>query len=303
MADEKGAGAEKKGFFARRKQEKQADNATAQGAAPPRVPTTPLKGAALPPRPGGLPPRPAQPVPRPEVRYSLESLPEVEKRIDRMSANERREKLLERYEQKYGEKLDVPKVFVSIEDEKKADAAAAADEMAGGATAIDEGRLAAVTGMAPPKPAAPAPRPPAPAKPGFFGAKPAPAAPPAPAKPGAPAAARPAAPAPARPGAPVAAAPKPIQPGIPVEYTLRSFWKYLWNPTRMPIRAIAKLKYPGDQTKLNMYTAADIGIWVLLVIPRFLGLLWAGLIVALISKFRNKKKEPEAAEAAPVAAD
>jgi hypothetical protein len=292
MAEQNDAGPEKKGFFAKRKEAKEA--AKAAKALPQKIPTPPLRTGAPQARPAAPPPRPAPPPP--EVRVSLESLPEVEKRIDRMSAVERRQKLLDRYEQKYGEKLDAPKVFVSIEDDKKAEAAAAADAMAGG-KAVDEAKLAAVTGMAPPKPAAPAPKPAPPAKTGFFGAKPAP--PPA-AKIGAPAPPKPAAPAPARPAAPVAAAPEPAQPGIPVKYTGGAFWKYLWHPGRFPMRAIAKLKYPGNQSKLNMYTAADGLIWVLLVIPRFAVLLWAGLIGVAVSKYILKKK-PEAAEPSPAA--
>jgi hypothetical protein len=305
MAEQKVAGPEKKGFFAKRAERKEAEKAAAQ--APPKIPTAPLKPGAPPARPAApLPPRPAAaPPPRPappppEIRVSLESLPEVEKRIDRMSATERRQSLLERYEKKYGEQLDMPKVFVSIEDEKKAGAAAAADAMAGGPAAIDEGKLATVTGMAPPRPAAPPPKAPAPARTGFFGAKPAALAP---ARPVAQAPARPAGGIPARPVAPVEAAPVQAQPGIPVYYTAKAFWKYLWNPTRFPMRAIAKLKFPGDRSKLNMYTVADAGIWALLLIPRFLVLLWAGLIVAAVNKYVFKKKQPGAPEAKPAATD
>jgi hypothetical protein len=291
MAEQKGAGPEKKGFFARRREDKAAATPAGKPAAPARTTAPPLKGTAPQARPAAAP---AKPAPQPEVRVSLESLPEVEKRIDRMSATERRQKLLDRYEQKYGERLDLPKVFISIEDETKAEAASAADAMPAGRP-VDEARMAAVTGMAPPRPAAPPPKAPAPARTGFFGARP--AAPQA-ARPGAPAPARPAAPVAAGPAAP-AAAPGPVQPGIPVQYTGKAFWKYLWNPARFPMRAIAKLKFPGNQSKLNMYTAADAGIWILLAIPRFLVLLWAGLIAAAVSKYVLKKKGPEAAEPVP----
>ncbi len=297
MAEHKVAGPEKKGFFAKRAARKEAEKAAAR--APPKTPTTPLRPASASVRPAAAPPHGPAPRP-PEVRVSLESLPEVEKRIDRMNATQRRKDLLERYERRYGEKLDMPRVFVSIEDEKKAEAAAAADGMAAGAAAIDERKLAAVTGLAPPGPAAPPQKPPAPAKSGFFGAKP---ATPAPARPGAPAPARPPAVVPARPVAPNAAAPAQLQPGVPVHYTPKAFWKYLWNPIRLPMRAIAKLKFPGDKSKLNMYTAADAGIWALLLIPRLLVLLWAGLIVAAVNKYVIKKRQPGAPEAAQVATD
>jgi hypothetical protein len=211
-----------------------------------------------------------------------------------MSAVERRQKLLDRYEQKYGEKLDAPKVFVSIEDEKKAEAAAAADAMAGG-KAVDEAKLAAVTGMAPPKPAAPAPKPAPPARTGFFGAKPAP--PPA-AKIGAPAPPRPAGPAPPRPAAPVAAAPKPAAPKKPSPVNGSSFWKYLWPYWRLPMRSYAKYYWPESGGKQAAFTVIDIPIWIGLALPRIV-LCPIGFV---LERSRKKKEaaaaEPEAAIAA-----
>jgi hypothetical protein len=287
MAGQNDAGAEKKGFFARRKERKEADKAPLPA---PKVPAAPLKPGASPARPAGAPPKTAPPA-SPAPRVSLESLPEVEKRIDRMAANERRQKLLERYEQKYGEKLDLPNVFVSIEDEKKAEAAAAADAMAGG-KAIDEGKMAAVTGMAPPKPAAPPPKPAAPAKTGFFGTKPAP--PPA-AKPGALAPPRPAAPVATGPAAP-AAAPKPVQPKKPSPVNGKSFWKYLWPYWRLPMRGYAKYYWPDKGGIQAAFTVIDIPIWIILAIPR-IGLCPVGYLLD-----QRKKKAAAMAEAEVAAA-
>jgi len=276
MVEQKDAGAEKKGFFARRKEQKQAVKAPAPNVIQPKVPITPLKPSALPPRPAGAPPRPA---PRPEVRVSLESLPEVEKRIDRMSATERRQKLLERYEQKYGEKLDVPKVFVYIEDEKKAEAAEAADGMAGGAKAINEDKLAAVTGMAAPKPAAPPPKAPAPAKPGFFGAKP---ARPAAAKPAAPAPAKPAAPAPARPAAPVATAPAGPSPKV---FTWKNIRTYSWQYNSAPWSRGMRIKYPGNGGMKAVGYLLDGVSWIALALPR--------IVLYPIGRSRLRKRQAQ----------
>jgi hypothetical protein len=305
MAEQKDAGPEKKGFFARRAERKEARKAAA-APLPARIPTPPLKGP--PARPAAPPARPAPP---PESRVSLESLPEVEKRIDRMSATERRQKLLERYEQKYGERLEAPKVFISIEDERKAEAAAAADTMAGG-KAIDEGRLAAVTGMAPPGPAAPPQKPPAPAKPGFFGPKPAapaPAKPGAPAPPGtaAPALARPAAPAPPRPAAPVAAEPKAAgpAPALPEGMTMGKYlWPAVWPFWGAIVRRWAKYRYPGDTKKINILTIVDVPLLVVLFLPRLFGLFWIGLATWAYSNMKKKRTaKEEAKEEAPAAAD
>jgi len=280
MAEQKEAGAEKPGYFARRRERKEAKKAAAQAPPPPKAPAAPLKPAA---RPAAGPPKPAPPA-APPARVSLESLPEVEKRIDRMSATERRQNLLERYEQRYGERLELPDVFVSIEDEKKAEAAAAADGMAAGAGAIDEGKLATVTGLAPPKPSAPAPKPPAPApaKPGLFGARPVP-----------PPAARPGAPAPPRPAAPLAAAPRPAQPKMPSPVNRTSFWKYLWPYWRLPMRNYAKYYWPDKGGIQAAFTVIDIPIWILLFIPR-IGLCPAGYFLEQRKKKAAAAVEPEA---------
>ena len=177
-------------------------------------------------------------------------------------------------------------------DERKADAAAASDGLAGSATVINEDRMAAVTGMAPSKPAAPAPKPPAPAKPGLFGAKPAPAAP---AKPSAPAA-RPAATAPARPGAPVAAPPKPAEPKKPSPVNGSSFWKYLWPYWRLPMRGYAKYYWPEKPGIQAAFTLVDIPIWMILAIPR-IGLCPLGIVLE-----QRKKKAAAAAETEVAAA-
>lgn len=305
MAEQKDAGPDKKGYFARRRERKEARKAAAQ-APPAKVPTAPLRPGAPAARPAGAPPRPAPPS-APAPRVSLESLPEVEKRIDRMAATERRQKLLDRYEQKYGERLDLPKVFVSIEDEKKAGAAAAADGMAAGAKAIDEGRLAAVTGMAPPKPpAAPAPKPPAPApaRPGLFGAKPAP--PPA-ARPGAPAPARPAAPAPPWPAAPVAAAPAAPAPSLPEGMTMGKYlFPQIWPFWGMPLYKYAKFRWPEKRNNQMAFAVIDIPLLVMLFLPRLFGLFWAGLAWTLYKKQKQKKAakaDAAATNEAPAAAN
>jgi hypothetical protein len=292
MAEQKDAGAGKGGFFARRKERKESEMAVAR-APPPKLTAQPPKPGASPARPAGAPVKPA-PASAPVSRVSLESMPNIEKRIDSMAATERRQKLLERYEQKYGEKLDLPNVFVSIEDEKKAEAAQAADAMAGGKP-IDEGKMAAVTGMAPPKPAAPPPKPAAPAKPGFFGSKPAPS--PA-APPGAPA------PAPARPAAPVMAAPAVPAPPLPQGMTMgRYMWPSVWPFWGFMVRRYAKYRYAGDSKKINMLTIFDLPLLVVMFIPRLI-IFWPGLALWAYNYFKKKKAtkaEPAAKEEAPTA--
>jgi|GEM_PF-2669151 len=290
MAQEGDGGPDKKGFFARRREKKQAKKA-ARLAPPPRAAAQP-KGAALPARPGTAPPRPAPPPRAPEVRVSLESLPEVEKRIDRMSAVERRQRLIERYESKYGERLDLPKVFVPVEEETRSEAAGGAT--AGGAGKIDEGKLAAVTGMASPKPAAPAMKPPAPAKPGLFGPGP---APPAAARPGPQAPPRPAAAAPPRPAAPVEAKPPAPAPKLPEGMTMGKYlFPQLWPFWGMPLYKFARFRWPDKRNILIGAAVADIPLLVILFIPRLLGIFWAGLAITLFK--RMKQKKAAAAEAA-----
>jgi len=308
MVEQKGAVPEKKGYFARRKERKEAKKQAAVSVPPARGPPVQQRpGTAAPARPG-LPPKPAPPAPRPEVRYSLESIPEVERRIDRMSATERRQKLLDRYEKKFGEKLDVPSVFVSIEDEKKADAAAAADAMAPAVKAVPEDRLAAVTGMAPaPKPAAPAPRPAAPAKAGFFGARPAPPRPgPAPPAPGAPAGAR-HGPAPAaRPPAPRAPRPALPPPKLPEGMTMgRHLWPAVWPFWGLILRRYAKFRYPENRTMITIFTVVDLPLLVILFLPRLFGLFWAGLALHLVKRQKAKKAAlaQAASEEVPAATD
>jgi len=275
MADQAAPEVEKKGFFSRKKK------APAPLPAMPATPVTkPLQVRPAPPpgRTGAQ--RPV--APQAEPRVSLELMPQVEKRIDRMQVSQRRAALLERYERKYGEKLEVPKQFVPLEEE------------AASMAPPDAAKLEQVVGPAP-VPAMPAaPRPAAPAA--TVSLPPKALKPPVPA----PAAtARPAlAPAP-RPAVPKPAA-KPAVPGIAVKYNAKSFWKYLWNPARLPMRAIAKLKYPGDKGKLRVYTAADAAIWIVLFIPRFLVLLWLGLIGTGIMKVLNKRKGAKAGEEATV---
>ena len=266
MAEQKEAGAEKPGYFARRRERKEAKKAAAQAPPPPKAPAAPLKPAA---RPAAGPPKPAPPA-APPVRVSLESLPEVEKRIDRMSATERRQNLLERYEQRYGERLELPDVFVSIEDEKKAEAAASADGMAAATGAIDEGKLATVTGLAPPKPSAPAPKPPAPApaKPGLFGARPVP-----------PPAARPGAPAPPRPAAPVAAAPTAPSPKV---FTWKNMRTYSWQYNSAPWSRGMKIKYPGNGGMKAVGYLLDGVSWIALMLPR--------LVLYPIGRSRKRKR-------------
>jgi hypothetical protein len=242
----------------------------------------------------------------------------MEKRIDRMAATERRQKLLERYEKKYGERLEVPKVFVSIEDERKAEAASADAGMAGGAKEIPEDRLAAITGMAPPPKAAPPAKPPAPAqpKPGLFGSKPATvmAKPPASGapKPAAPSAAKPAVPAGAGPSSqvarPVAPAAKPAAPlpELPEGMTMgRYLWPAVWPFWGLIVRRYAKFRYPDNENMINGLTVVDIPLLVILFIPRLFGLFWVGLALMLLRRQKAKKEAAArtAAEESPAATD
>lgn len=267
--------------------------------APPSVArAAPARGAAPPARPGAVPRRPAPPPRPPETRVSLESLPEVEKRIDRMSAVERRQRLIERYESRYGEKLDLPKVFVPIEEEAKTGTAA---EGAAAPKAVDEARLSVVTGMAPLRPAAPAGKPPAPAKPGLFRQKP---VPPAAARPGAPAPPRPAAPAPPRPPPPVEAAPAAPAPKLPEGMTMGKYlFPQIWPFWGFPLYKYAKFRWPDKRGKQMAFAAADVPILILLAIPRLFGLFWAGLAITLYKRQKQKKaaRAEAAAQEAPAA--
>ncbi len=303
MAEQKAAEPEKKGYFARRRERKDAARPlpAKPAAAPARPAATPRSGPAGKPSPG---------VPGPETRYSLESIPEVEKRIDRMAATERRQRLLERYEARFGERLEVPKVFVSIEDEKKAEAASAADGMAGGTKEIPEDRLAAVTGMAPSTKAAPPSKPAVQAqpRPGLFGSKPAPiaakpqapgapgTAAPAPPRPAVPAAARPAVPPAARPAAP---SPRPAAPPpeLPEGMSLGKYlWPAVWPFWGLIARRYAKFRYPENKAMINGLTVVDIPLLVILFLPRLFLIFWVGLALALLRK--QKAKKGTAAQAA-----
>jgi len=262
MAQQKAAEVKKKGFFSRKKD--------APAPAPPKPATMAAKPAAL--------PKPA-PAPAVEPRISLESMPEVEKRIDRMRATQRRASLLERYEKRYGEKLDVPNVFVPVEEEKEEEPVPT--EAATPAPAADSApQPAAVPAAA--KPAAPALPPkdvklPA-ASTAVIVAKPTAVA----AKPGAAViAAKPAAPAP-KPAAP----PKPSKPS-PING--RSFWKYLWPYWRLPLRNLAKYYVPDNKGAIMGATVADLPLWVILAIPRIVF-----CPIGLAATFLMKRKAKQA---------
>ncbi|MGQ9583485.1 MAG: hypothetical protein ACUVV6_08260, partial [Thermoplasmatota archaeon] len=114
MAEEPAAEAERKGYFARRREKRQTRRAARAAA-----------------ESGRVEPAPPPPPPVPEPRVSLEVIAEVERRIDRMSAQERRSALFERYESRYGERLEVPSTFMPVEvveeaPQIKAEAAAGA---------------------------------------------------------------------------------------------------------------------------------------------------------------------------------
>jgi hypothetical protein len=266
MAEHKGAEVKKKGFFSRKK--------SAPATVPIKTPQAAIKAPAAP-KPAAAP----LPV---EPRLSLESMPEVEKRIDRMHATARRASLMARYESKYGEKLEVPAVFVAVEEEKPESSAPA-----------DAGA---------PAPAAPTAAKPAQASPGA--SKPA----------AAPVAEKTAAPAlppkdvklseaklfaaAAKPAPPAAEKlPEAAKPSKPSPINLKSFWKYLWPYWRLPLRALAKYNSPESKGKILAATIFDIPVWILLAVPRIV-LCPIGLAVDLLKKRKAKQANGEKAEAA-----
>jgi hypothetical protein len=223
-------------------------------------------------------------------------MPEVEKRIDRMHATQRRASLMARYENRYGEKLDVPSVFVPVEEEKPEAAEPAAPEMPADAVPYAakpaEAPLQAPNVAVAPvteKPAAPA-LPPKEVK--LPEAKPAAAA----TKPAA-VAAKPAAavakPVPTAAGKP----PEAAKPSKPSPISGKSFWKYLWPYWRMPFRALAKHNSPENKGKIMAFTIVDIPVWILLALPRIV-LCPIGLAVDILKKRKAKQANGEKAETA-----
>ena len=282
MAEQKAAEAKKKGFFSRRKNE--------PAPAPPK--------ASLPPVRPSVAPNTAAAAPAVEPRISLESMPEVEKRIDRMRATQRRASLMERYENKYGEKLDVPAVFVPVEQEKPEAPAPVAPEPpaveaapAGQPAAAKAPATEPVAATAAEKPSTPS-LPPndvklPEAKPAAVAAKP--AAPAAPVKPAAPAA-KPAVASTQKP----APAPEPSKPS-PING--KSFWKYLWPYWRLPLRDLAKYYTPDKKGNIMAAMIADMPVWILLALPR-IGLCPIGFALDHLKKRKAKQANGEKTEAA-----
>ncbi|MEM3043218.1 MAG: hypothetical protein QXD84_06720 [Thermoplasmata archaeon] len=272
MGEEESAG-ERKGYFARRRERRLAKEEAKLAA-----------GASAPAAPPSTPSSPLPPV-VPETRVSLELMREIERRIDRMGDVERRRSLLERYEAKYSEKLEVPSIFPPVEVVEERPAAGK------GAVAPSAPPSVASPSSAPPPPAeaatAPPPQPSAPSTPGApERAPPAPAPPPTPA------------PATISLGEP--AGPAPQKPKKPSPINLRSFWKYLWDPRKFPMRALAKYYSPEKKGVVLAATVVDILIWILLALPRFILLIWLGLIIDFVKKKRSARG---AAPQSPVATD
>jgi len=266
MAEKNAAEVQKKGFFSKKRSE--------PAATAPKTPQPAAKPAAAP-----------KPAPAPksvEPRLSLESMPEVEKRIDRMQATQRRGSLLERYENKYGEKLDVPSVFVPVEAEKPSSAEAdmpTTPEISasplpkpGAAPSAEK----AATPALPPKEVRPAEP-----KPVGADAKLAAVV----GKPVQPAAAKP------------TSAPKPSKPS-PIN--AKTFWKYLWPYWRLPFRALAKYNSPENKGKILAFTVLDIPVWIILAIPRIV-LFPIGFIVDMLKKRKSKQANGENVEVAAAA--
>jgi hypothetical protein len=271
MAEQKAAEVKKKGFFSRKKSE--------LAPVPSKTPPAAAKPAAA--------PRPASAPPAVGPRLSLESMPEVEKRIDRMHATQRRASLMARYENKYGEKLDVPSVFVPVEEEQPESLAPANPETpaaaAPSAAKPAQAPLPAPNVAAAPvteKPAAPA-LPPKEvrtpeAKPVAVEAKPATMA------------AKPAAPA-EKP-----AAAKVKRPNI---MTFANFRKYVWHYFRFPWSAVMRYYYPNNGGMKAVGGVLDLFTWIVLAIPRIVmhPLVWLYLK-------RKKKAAESAAEVSSTAA-
>lgn len=264
MAQQKAAEVKKKGFFSRKKD--------APAPAPPKPATMAAKPAALP---------KTAPAPAVEPRISLESMPEVEKRIDRMRATQRRASLLERYEKRYGEKLDVPNVFVPVEEEKE-EAPVPTEAATQAPAAVSAPQPAAVPAVA---------RPAAPALPPKDVKLPAATTAAVAAKPAALSAAKPAAPAP-KPAAP----PKPSKPS-PING--RSFWKYLWPYWRLPLRNLAKYYVPENKGAVLGATVADLPLWAILAIPR---IIFCPIGLALTFLMKRKAKQANGDKPETVAA-
>ena len=290
MADEKGAEPKKGGFFSRKKEEpkqaappapaaKPGAPAAAPGKPPVAQPPGAKPGAPVKPGAGPAPTKPAQPADLYEPRFSFDTVPEIERRIDRMEVH-KYASLQQLFESKYGEKLEVPTVFVSLDGDVQE------GQKEGEAKPIDPAKLAALDAKIaaateiPSKPGAPVAPGAVPVKPGAVPVKPGAA----PVKPGAvrpppgTVQARPVA-VPVTPGAPAAPAkPSPINGS--------SFWKYFWCPWRLPFRALGKIKYPGQSGKIIGMTVLDVLIYIPLTIVRLLGPLYVGAILESSAKKR-----------------
>jgi len=315
MADEKGAEPKKGGFFSRKKEEpKPATPPTAAGGPKPALPPGakqpvpaqgPVKPGPAPVRPpsGAAPQKPvtAKPLIFEDSMFSFDTVPEIEKRIDRMEIH-RYDSLMKRYESKFGEKLEPPTVFVSLDGEKQGDATAPEDPAK---KAAMDAKIAAVTGVgAKPAPGASlkpgvAPEGPAtpPAKQGWFSSKPATAPAPVQARPVVTPVRPPPGTMPPRPqAAPVQLA--PVAPAKPSPINGKTFWRYLWCYWRMPFRKLVKLGDNPTGGKMAGATIADLIVWVLLVIPRIVL-----CPIGVIGESMAKKKAQNGAKAVSIASD
>jgi len=246
---------ERKGYFARRRERRRARK-EARAAA---LAGGPEPAAAAPARP--------PPTPTPEPRVSLALMEEVERRVDRLDARERRRRLLERYEAKYGEKLVVPEVFLPVEVVEET---APAERAAVSGAPQPSAQLEAQG-----QPAGPAPQPPAPA--------------------GAPIAAGPPAPATIAIGQPSGQAPG--RPRRPSPINRRSFWKYLWPYWRFPLHALARYYRPESRGVKAAALIADAFIWILLILPRVV-LFPIGFVIDRLKKRKAGRAPAEVAQAA-----
>jgi hypothetical protein len=213
-------------------------------------------------------------------------MPEVERRIDRMHATERRASLLERYENRYGEKLDVPRIFLPVEAEKAETPAPAKAEPP--AAAIPAAKAAAAA-EAKPAAAPVAPKPAAPALPPKDVKAPEPkpvAAAPKPSVASVPAA-KPATPE-AKPAVPKVKKPNPVSG--------KSFWKYFWNPLKLPFRDLAKYYNPENKGVVIGATVGDIVIWPFLTLVRVLGPLYIGIALGYLKKRKARQANGEKTE-------
>jgi hypothetical protein len=202
---------------------------------------------------------------------------------------------MERYESKYGEKLEAPDLFVPVEQEKP-EAQAPAEPGPPAVEAAPAGQAAAVKAPASDTVAAtPSERQSTPAlppkdiklpeaAPAAMAAKPA-----APVKPAAPG---------AKSASPAAQKPSPApKPSKPSPINAKSFWKYLWPYWRLPLRDLARYYTPDKKSNITAAMVADIPLWILLMLPRIV-FCPIGLAIGILKKRKAKAANGETTEAA-----